>query len=162
MAPEEDGSESEREWYVDLAQPIIKFVVAVAVLVTLWWLVENVQAAQEVQIPLPGSVEAISMAGVLQSVLTLILMIAIVAFASNFGRILSDGLGIGVLESLSKLGGLAIAVVFAYFMFDWVRQTFPSYSAQYDIAFLIAGIAIVGWLGLVLYSNVDEVVESIG
>lgn len=157
-----DGGDSEREWYVDLARPIIKFVVAVAVLVTLWWLVENVQAAQQVQIPLPGSAESISMAGVLQSVLTLILMIAIVAFASNFGRILREGLDIDVLESLSKLAGLAIAVVFAYFMFDWVTQTFPGYSAQYDIAFLIAGIAIVGWLGLVLYSNVDEVVESIG
>ncbi len=161
MASDED-TEEEREWYVDLARPIVKFVVAIAVLVTLWWLVENVPAAHEVSIPLPGTVETISMAGLLQSVLTLILMVAIVAFAASFGRILRDGLDVDVLESLSKLGGLAIAIVFGYFMFGWVVETFPDYSAHYDIAFLVAAIAIVGWLGLVMYSNVDEIVEAIG
>ncbi len=160
-AGEKGGQEDEgRDWYVELAYPIIKFVVAVGVLVLLWRLVNTVDAAHQVTVPLPGGAE-ISMAGLMSSVLTLILMIAIIAFASSFGRVLHDGLDVGVLETLSKLGGIAIALVFAYFMFAWVTETFEGYEAHYDIAFLVAGIVIVGWLGLVLYSNVDDLVEAI-
>ncbi len=158
------GDTEQDDWYFDLAKPIVKFVVAVGVIVTLWWLVENVQAAQEVTVPLPGTAETITMAGVISSVLTVILMIAIVAFAASFGRILHDGTDISVLESISKLAGLGIAIIFAYWMFDWVidEEHFSQYAAQYDIAFLIAGIVVVGWLGLVVYSNVDEIVEALG
>lgn len=161
-AGEAGQPEAEKDWYFDLAKPLVKFIVAVAVIVSLWWLVENVGAAQEVTVPLPGTAETITMAGLISTVLTVILMIAIVAFSASFGRILRNGLEVDVLETLSKLAGLAIAVVFAYWMFQWVVDTFPAYSAHYDIAFLVAGMFIVGWLGLVLYSNVDELVEAIG
>jgi len=158
------GETEQEDWYFDLAKPIVKFVVAVGVIVTLWWLVENVQAAQEVTVPLPGTVETITVAGIISSILTVILMVAVVTFAASFGRILHEGTEMAVLESISKLAGLGISVVFAYWMFDWVvnEEHFGDYTAQYDIAFLVAGIAIVGWLGLVVYSNVDEIVEALG
>jgi magnesium-transporting ATPase (P-type) len=158
------GESEQKEWYFDLAKPIVKFFVAVAVIVTLWWLVENVQAAQEITVPLPGTTETVTIAGVISSVLTIVLMIAIVSFSSSFGRILHEGTGIGVLDSVSKLVGLGISVVFAYWMFEWVinEEHFSEYSYQYDIVFLIAGIVVVGWLGLIVYSNVDEIVEALG
>lgn len=158
------GDSEGEEWYFDLAKPIVKFVVAVAVILTLWWLVENVQAAQEVTVPLPATAETITVAGVLSSILTLILMIAIIVFSASFGKILHDGTELGVLESISKLAGLGISLVFAYRMFDWIidENHFSEYAYQYDIAFLVAGIIVVGWLGLVVYSNVDEVVEALG
>ncbi|MFP4633211.1 MAG: hypothetical protein ACLFMT_07255 [Halobacteriales archaeon] len=162
QAGEKGDVDADREWYFELSRPILKFVVAVAVLVSLWWLVENVGAASEIDVPLPATSETITLAGVLSSALTVFLMIAIVAFSASFGRILHDGTGVSVLESLSKLGGLAVSLVFAYWMFGWVVETFPEYAAEYDVAFLVLGIVVVGWLGLVLYSNVDEIVESIG
>lgn len=165
MSQTETVSDSEQEeWYFDLAKPIIKFIVAVGVILTLWWLVENVQAAQEVAVPLPGTTETVTMAAVISSVLTVIIMIAVVAFSASFGKIMHEGTGVSVLESISKLAGLGISLVFAYWMFDWVidEQHFSQYTYQYDIAFLIAGIFVVGWLGLVVYSNVDEIVEALG
>jgi len=156
------GDSDSGEWYFDLAKPIVKFVVATAVIVTLWWLVENVEATQAVDVPLPGTSETITIGAVLSSFLTVILMIAIISFAASFGNIMREGMGLKVTESIAKLAGLGIALVFAYRMFGWVvsEEYFASYSNQYDIAFLAAGIVVVGWLGLVLYSNVDEVVKA--
>jgi hypothetical protein len=159
----ESVGEAENEGvYVDVAKPVVKFAVAAGVLVALWWVALNVEATNEITAPIPGTAESVTAGEIISSLLTLFLFAAVLKFSADIGDILEDAVELSALSTLSKLVGLVVGLIFAHTMFGWVTNVFPEYASHYDLAFLIVGLVVGGVIGLVLYMNVDEILDEVG
>ncbi len=156
------GDTEKDEIYVDVAKPIIKFAVAAGVLVALWWVVLNVEATSEITASIPGTAESVTAGEIISSFLTLFLFAAVLKFSADLGKVLEDATDLPALSTISKLIGLIVGLVFAHQMFGWITDIFPVYASHYDLAFLVVGLVVGGVIGLVLYMNVDEIIEELG
>lgn len=156
------GDTENEDIYVDVAKPIIKFAVAAGVLVALWWVALNVEATSDITAPVPGTSESVTAGEIISSFLTLFLFAAVLKFSADIGNVLEDAADLPALSTLAKLVGLIVGLVFAHRMFGWITGIFPEYASHYDLAFLVVGLIVGGVIGLVLYMNVDEIVEELG
>jgi len=155
------GDTERKEVYVDIAKPVVKFAVAAVVFVALWWVALNVEATSEITAPVPGTSESVTAGEIISSFLTLFLFAAVLKFSADVGDILEDITELPALSTTAKLVGLVVGLVFAHRMFGWVTDVFPEYASHYDLAFLVVGLVVGGAIGLVLYINVDEVLEEL-
>lgn len=155
------GSTDKEGLYVDIAKPIIKFAIAAGVLVALWWVALNVEATSDITTPIPGSAEPVTAGEIISSFLTLFLFAAVLKFSADLGKVLEDAADIPALSTVSKLVGLVVGLIFSHRMFGWVTSKFPEYTSHYDLAFLIVGLVVGGVIGLVLYMNVDDILEEL-
>ena len=158
----ESVGDTENEFYVDVAKPIVKFAVAAGVFIALWWVALNVEATSEITVSVPGTTESVTAGEIISSFLTLFLFAAVLKFSADIGKILEEAADLAALSTLAKLVGLVVGLVFAHQMFKWVTNVFPEYASHYDLAFLVVGLIVGGVIGLVLYMNVDEIVEELG
>lgn len=92
------------------------------------------------------------------SVITLFIFGAILSFATSIGSLLGERFEFSQVERVIQLVALLGIIVWANRVFYWLPY-FESHPEQYDLLFLILGIGVAGWLGLVLYMNADEVSE---
>jgi hypothetical protein len=100
----------------------------------------------------------VTVATVSYGVITLLIFGAILSYATSVGSILADIFDFRQIGKIVQLVALLIVIVWAYRVFFWLPY-FSANPGQYDLLFLILGIGVMGWLGFVLYANVDEVSE---
>lgn len=157
----ESVGDAEGDIYVDIAKPVVKFAVAAGVLVALWWVALNVEATSDITAPIPGTAESVTAGEIISSFLTLFLFAAVLKFSADIGKVLEEATELPALSTLAKLVGLVVGLVFSHRMFGWVTNKFPTYASHYDLAFLVVGLIVGGVIGLVLYMNVDEILEEL-
>lgn len=98
----------------------------------------------------------ITVASVLVSVLTLLMFGAILNYATVAGKNLASAFTeFAEIERIVQLIALLFIIVAAYRVFWWVPY-FRANPFQYDVLFLSLGLVVSGWLGYLLYINVDD------
>ena len=98
----------------------------------------------------------ITVASVLVSVLTLMIFGAILNYATVVGRSLARAFSeFAEIERIVQLVALLAIIVAAYRIFWWVPY-FRANPFHYDVLFLSLGLLVSGWLGYLLYTNVDD------
>jgi ribosomal protein L40E len=103
----------------------------------------------------------ITVATVLYTAVTLLIFAAIIRYASTVGATLARVFNeFPEVERMMQLVGALIVLTWAYQLFDWVPY-FRDNPAQYDYVFLLLGVGFGGWLGYLLYTNVDKFSEYI-
>lgn len=144
----------------DLLKPTVKFLISVVAIILAQQIVINVEAATGTDVAIPGSTESVTVAEILFSVLTIILVGVIMNYSSSIGEILDEALTefSGVKKFILILGGLASLLV-VYQLFKWVIDYYPPIANEYDLTFLIAGLLLAGWLVVIILFNIDRVFE---
>ncbi|MDY7082148.1 MAG: hypothetical protein SXQ77_07035 [Halobacteria archaeon] len=152
--------ESETKLQSRFAKPTLKFAVALIVLFVAQRISVTVQATNEVKIAVPTSSETITFAQLLTSIITLLIVAAILIYASEIGAVLADFLPeFSQIKRIVMLTGGIISLVIVHHLFSWVLQYRPMYAEEYDLGFLIAGMLLGGWIGLILYLNVGNIYQ---
>lgn len=144
----------------DLVRPTLKFLIAIAALFVAQQIVLMVPAATDTTIGVPNATESISVAEILVGVFALLMVAAIINYASSIGTILRDAMEefTGVRKFVLIVGVLA-SLLLMYQMFRWVIDYYPPIANEYDLAFLVAGLVLGGWLVIILLFNVDKLFE---
>lgn len=151
-APEAEEHPLER-----MVQPTIKFVIALLALFVMQEIVVRVPATAEATVRLPGTTTPITVGQIIHSGITVLLVGVILNFGKDVGNMLQEVTDTFVkLKRLSILIAGIIALAVSYQLFRWVVDVFPIISTHYDLAFLIVGLLLGGWVVLILYGNVDR------
>lgn len=135
----------------ELIQPTIRVILALVVLAVIQFLVVQVPGVERTVLD-----PDITVATILYSVITLIMFGAIINYASATGAALASIFeSFPAIERIVQLIGVLVVLIWAYQEFWWLPY-FRENQTQYDYIFLILGIVFIGWLGYLLYSNVDK------
>lgn len=140
-----------------MVQPTIKAVIAFLALFAAQEVIIRVPATAEATVLLPGTTTPVTVGQLLHSGITVLLVGVILNLGKDVGSMLAD-----VSETFVKLKRLMIlvagliALAVAYQLFRWVVDVFPIVSTSYDLAFLVVGLLLGGWVVLILYGNVDR------
>lgn len=103
----------------------------------------------------------ITVGTILFSVVTLVMFAAVLDYAVTFGDIAAKTMPqFSEMEQIVRLVGALIVVVWAYQTFWWLPY-FRTHPSQYKTLFLVAGVGVGGWLGYLLYTNVDDLAEIV-
>jgi len=99
----------------------------------------------------------VTIATILYSVLTLAMLGAILRYASSIGTGLNQIFdGFPEVERIVQLIGGLVVLAWGYQVFWWLPY-FRENQVHYDYLFLISGLGLVGWVGYLLYSNIDKI-----
>jgi hypothetical protein len=151
------AAEAEDHPLEKMVQPTIKFVIAFLALYAAQEIIIRVPATANADVLLPGTTAPITVGQLLHSGITVLLVGAILKFGSDVGSLLQEST-----ETFAKLRRLAvlvsaiIALAVAYQLFRWVVDVYPILTTHYDLAFLIVGLLLGGWVVLIMYGNVDK------
>jgi ribosomal protein S27E len=160
MATEQSTDDSRiRRVRENLTQPTIRLVLALVILFVIRTLLTAIPGTDAVVYDYIGG--AVTVATVLYTGVTLLIFAAIIRYASTVGATLARVFNeFPEVERMMQLVGALIVLTWAYQLFDWVPY-FRDNPAQYDYVFLLLGVGFGGWLGYLLYTNVDKFSEYI-
>lgn len=158
MSQPESESDTDRELLepitAQLLQPTIRLILALVVLGVLMALLTRVPGTDRVIFD-----PDITVAIVLFSAIVLIMFGALLNYATVVGKTLSSHFpDFAEFERIVQLVALFVVIVAAHRVFWWLPY-FRENPAHYDLLFLILGLTVGGWLGYLLYINVDDFSE---
>lgn len=158
MSQPESESDTDREVLgpitAQLLQPTIRLILALVVLGVLMALLTRVPGTDRVIFD-----PDITVAIVLFSAIVLIMFGALLNYATVVGQTLSSHFpDFTEFERIVQLVALFVVIVAAHRVFWWLPY-FRENPAHYDLLFLILGLTVGGWLGYLLYINVDDFSE---
>ncbi|MDY6779045.1 MAG: hypothetical protein SV760_00545 [Halobacteria archaeon] len=141
-----------------LTKPTLKFLVALGVLFGAQQVVLRVPAVSKVTVEI--SAYSVSVGKLLSSLISLLVVVSVLKFAYDSGTVFSELLpDVPRVRRLSVLVGALASLFVAYQSFNWVLDFYPEYSNHYDVAFLVVGLLIGGWMGLILYTNIGRIAD---
>lgn len=152
MAHESQDGLGDEAFQRETIRASIRFVLAVVVLLGVRYVLVRIPGTEQ---SLAGGV--ITVATVLHGVLTVLIFGAILSYSSSIGNVLAQTMPeLPEIERVCQLVGVLVVFVWAYQSFWWLPY-FRTHPGQYNTLFLILGTGTVGWLGYIVYSNVDKI-----
>lgn len=139
-----------------LLESTLRVVIALGILAALQFVIQLVPG-NDIVVQSPD----VTVATVVYSAITLVMFVAVMKYATSVGAVLGRTLGgTTAVERSVQLIGAVVVLVWAYNVFWWLPY-FRENERQYDFAFLVVILLALGWLGYLLYTNVEEITATL-